>query len=231
MIKNPVLNRVDRDKAIQRYTMTSAEDANKAEESAQAIETQSTNELREHCPFCHKEAVVLIQINVSEKDEWEKVHISPMGLKVCTSCQAAFLPARRLPAISRELESYTRREWREMLLKLEPTWKGDEAPVCMEHGQPLVKGKIPDYGFEGWRAECCDGLHLPPVDMVRILNIGIDQNAAVRRSGKYKDRGGLFQFLGKPLFWLYSKLSEDATDDDPFEGAQWELKFRKVLGV
>jgi hypothetical protein len=168
------------------------------------------------CSFCHNKSV-------------QNVPITGLEMKMCRVCFSTFIAARKLPAIPRELEQDTRQRWLSILQAQSIDWQGSTTPTCITHQQPLLRGKIPDYGFEGWVANCCDTLHLPPADFEKILQVGIHHEASYKYHGKHTGKGGFWTFLGKPLVALHNLIFKETHDEDPFAGMQYDLRLKKLL--
>lgn len=177
--------------------------------------------MSEKCVFCDKETVVVVPLRFE--------------LKICTNCYATFMHAQRFAAINRDLERYTRLKWLEILKVKSVNWSGNKEPKCLIHGQPLKEGTIPDYGFKGYVADCCDYMHLSPASMIEILNVGIEHETKYRLSGKYSSSGGgivqaITTVLAFPFFWLYKTfLDDDLEEEDLFDSMQYNHRFKDIL--
>lgn len=94
---------------------------------------------------------------------------------------------------------------------------------CIDHGELLVDGNIPDYGIPGKVTTCCGMFHLTSSMTKEILERSL-VNAGIKKEGKHH-----FAFI-RALDSLINKLTGNVEpEEDPIEAIQYELHFRKVL--
>jgi hypothetical protein len=180
------------------------------------------------CPFCRAEV---------------KKPAIPLNLRICPNCLATFLPASLYAALRREVYAPTRQAWKRILeARGIPGWEAKateahpEMPICcLDHGQPLVEGEMPQYGHKILVPTCCDLQHIPPAEMVKVLDFGFEMEAKNGASYDFSlktpyRRRGFFAFLN-PLTKLLLKWSDkQPTEDSDLEKLQFIFKFEPILG-
>lgn len=167
--------------------------------------------MNEICPFCKSEIV--------------KLGLNRIDLRLCPSCFAAFFPAAHAMAFRRELFQVTREKWLKVLESKHFEAKENSELKCVLHKEPLVKGKLPNYGIDGEYATCCDMLHLTPAQLVEILKRSLEGSAFKKET---KHHFFFIHWFDK----LISKLLKNeslAIEDDPIESMQYTLHFKKIL--
>lgn len=162
------------------------------------------------CPFCNAEVV--------------EIKLHTLCLRLCPKCFSTFFPSSQTTAFRGEISDKTRELW----LKALKQKKLMDLPIsanCIDHGEALVQGKLPDYGYEGLVANCCDILHLSPELTVRLLEHTLEHPFQVpAKQGKHH-----FFFI-KLLDKLISKgMGEQQPEDDPLDFIQYNLLFKPIL--
>lgn len=163
-----------------------------------------------HCSFCDAEVV--------------EIKIHTLDLRICPKCFSSFFPARQTTAFRGELSDKTRELWLKAM-KQKALMASPASATCIDHGEPLVQGKLPDYGYEGLVATCCDMLHLTPELTVRLLEHTLEHPfQAPTKQGKHH-----FFFI-RLLDKLISKgMGEQAPEEDPLDLIQYNLYFKPIL--
>jgi len=171
------------------------------------------------CSFCLKQEPV-------------RIDISSLNLRICPACFATFLPANQFGALRREVQDATKGAW---IRKLKTATAEYSAQHCLEHNQPLVSGTIPGYSFEGLVPTCCDLQHIPPLLMIKILEMGLGAPNVPTRSmggglaGRRRSKAeGVSRFLGGFIFRFWEKRQKNV--EDGIDRLQYSFKFKGVLG-
>ena len=112
------------------------------------------------CPFCKTEVVA--------------AKIGHLTLRVCPNCYSTFFPCDQTMALRGDLPDRSREMWYEALKAKNPVDPDMTGACCIDHGEPLVDGNIPDYGLPGKVTTCCKMFHLPPSQRLTILKRTID---------------------------------------------------------
>lgn len=170
--------------------------------------------MNSRCPFCQSET--------------KQVELSRFDLRICPHCLATFFPSDKTMAFRREVFDKTRELWLRALENRQSDWVEPAEDVrCIDHGEPLVSGKLPDYGFPGVVATCCNMFQIPASTMVKILRrmLGSPSDAALVSSRK-KHHFAFIVLLSKLVDKIFG--SGDGGDDS-FEAIQYQLKFKDIL--
>jgi hypothetical protein len=164
------------------------------------------------CTFCQT-PIVLVRAGESE-------------FRACPKCHATFFPAKHFGAIRGSIDAESRRLWAESLAISAQSFQMPAGPVnCMDHGQPLQEGTLPDVVVPGLVASCCSMLHLPPQLMHDLLARGLKVKE-VRKDLK-SDEGAWRKVISFLFGWMDSK---DRIVDDGLDGALWALKLKPIYG-
>ncbi len=164
------------------------------------------------CPFC--------------KSETKQVELSRLDLRICPHCLATFFPSDKTMAFRREVFDKTRAMWLLALEKRKADWvEPDESARCIDHGERLVPGNLPDYGIPGKVAVCCNMFQLPASTMAKILR-RMAPSDEMFVSSKKKHHFAFIVLLSKLVDKIFG--SGDA-EDDSFEAIQYNLKFKEIL--
>lgn len=163
-----------------------------------------------HCPFCDAEVV--------------EIKIHTLALRICPKCFSTFFPGSQTTAFRGEISDKTRELWLKAL-KQKTLMQAPANANCIDHGEPLVQGKLPDYGYDGLVAKCCDMLHLTPELTVRLLEHTLEHPfQAPAKQGKHH-----FFFI-RLLDKLISKgMGEQLPEEDPLDLIQYNMLFKPVL--
>lgn len=167
------------------------------------------------CPFCHASV--------------SSIKLHHFTLRICPQCYSTFFPAKNTMSFRNEISDKTREIWLSVLKA-----KKVEDPIlptelkCIDHGEPLVKGNLPDYGMEGYITTCCDLFHLPPSLTCQILERTLKSPFHASTKGKHiKNHFFFIRLLDK----LFSKIiGEDQAKEDPLDLIQYDLHFKDILG-
>jgi len=164
------------------------------------------------CSFCSKSEPV-------------RIDISSLNLRICPNCLSAFLPASQFAALRRDINDSTKGAWIRKLQSIKTAQHScSDAPVCLEHGVPLINGTIPNCSFGGLVPDCCDLQHLPPSLMIKILELGMGSLTGISR----REINPVSEFLGGIVFRFWEKRQKKI--DDGLDRLQYNFKFRDVLG-
>lgn len=167
-----------------------------------------------NCPFC-AEGVP------------QQIALSELNLRICPKCLATFLPSTQYAALRRNVFVETRKLWLQVLEQRAGNFEMPAEVRCLDHGQPLALGEIPDYGYAGVVPSCCDIQHLAPATMIEILKFGLKLSETGYESLRTKRKPrGLAALLGGILF----RFVEKPSIDDGLDTMQYNFKFRDVLG-
>lgn len=166
------------------------------------------------CPFC--------------KSETKRVELSRLDLRICPHCLATFFPSDKTMAFRREVFDKTRAMWLLALERRQGDWvEPDESAGCIDHGVKLVSGNLPDYGFPGKVATCCNMFQLPASLMAKILRrMSGTLSDGMLVSAKKKHHFAFIVLLSRLVDKIFG--SGDA-EDDSFEAIQYNLKFKEIL--
>lgn len=163
------------------------------------------------CPFC--------------KSEVAQMKIGYLDLRMCPKCFSVFFPCNQTSSLRSSLPDKSRELWYNALLAKNVADPDMTGACCIDHGEPLVDGKIPDYGYEGKATTCCKMFHLPPSMVLRILKRTLD-TAAVNSSSNGKHH---FFFI-RAIDSLVSKLfGEKQPDEDPLDAIPYNIHLKKFF--
>lgn len=162
------------------------------------------------CPFCNTEVA--------------EIKIRTLDLRICPGCFSTFFPCNQTTSFRGELGDKTRELWLKAL-KSKTLTAMPESACCIDHGEPLTRGKLPDYGYEGFVTSCCSMYHLTPELTVRLLEHTLEQPfQAPAKQGKHH-----FFFI-RLLDKLISRgMGEQQAEEDPLDLIQYNLHFKKIL--
>jgi hypothetical protein len=94
------------------------------------------------------------------------------------------LPANQFAELRRELNDSTKAAWiRKLNEKPQPSASLEGKFCCLDHNNPLVKGMLPNYGFEGLLPACCDLQHVQPPIMAKVLEMGLGAPSGASMGG------------------------------------------------
>ena len=162
------------------------------------------------CPFCDADVVDI------------KIHT--LDLRLCPKCFSTFFPCTQTTSFRGELSDKTRELWLKAL-KAKQLQATPESAKCIDHGEPLVQGKLPDYGYDGLVTQCCQMFHLTPELTVRLLEHTLEHPfQATAKQGKHH-----FFFI-RLLDKLISKgMGEEQPEVDPLDLIQYNMFFKPIL--
>ncbi|MCF0216337.1 MAG: hypothetical protein HUK21_07685 [Fibrobacteraceae bacterium] len=162
------------------------------------------------CPFC-KAPVACIDIH-------------HLNLRICTKCFSTFFPCDQTMAFRGDLIDKTRELW---LLALKAKNVPDpetSGACCIDHGEPLVDGNVPDYGFPGKVTTCCRTFHFTPSQTVHLLEHTLKHPSHSSKKEKHH-----FFFI-RALDRLIVKLTGEAVpEEDTLDLVQYNLNFKKLF--
>ena len=128
-------------------------------------------------------------------------------------------------AFRSDLTDKSRELWLKALLAKNVQDPVCEDPCCIDHGEPLVQGKLPDYGYDGKVTNCCKMFHMPPSMTIQLLKRTLEhpfQQPA--KEGKHH-----FFFI-RLLDALVNRLfGEKMPDEDPLDLVQYSLHLKPIL--
>ena len=161
------------------------------------------------CPFCRTEVA--------------KIENLRFDLRICPGCLATFFPTNKTMSFRNDIFTLTRKKW---LAVLESRGARENVVAevrCIDHGELLEDGKLPDYGIPGKVTTCCGMFHLT-ADMTKEILQRSLVNADLKKEGKHH-----FAFI-RALDGLINKLTGNVEpEEDPIEAIQYELHFKHVL--
>ncbi len=163
------------------------------------------------CPFCQSET--------------RRIDLPRLDLRICPHCLATFFPSDKTMAFRREVVEETRSRWLSALERRREDWvEPGEDVRCIDHGQKLVDGKLPDYGLPGKVATCCEMFQLPASTMhVLLQRMG---GAPVEPKSSKKHHFAIIVLFSKIVDKL---LGTGDSGDDGLDSLQYHLKFKDVL--
>jgi hypothetical protein len=160
------------------------------------------------------------------KSEISAIRAGGCELRICSKCHSTFILARQFGAVRRDLDSVTRRKWADQLIESAKTFCLPQGPIpCIDHGEPLQQGTLPDVSIPGLVAPCCSVLHLPPQVMLELLERSLKASAPSFTS-KHK-KPSLWQDLAG--FFFKRVVKDSAPVDDGLAGAMWDIKLKTVF--
>lgn len=164
-----------------------------------------------NCSFCGTEVV--------------KINLHHLDLRICPKCFSTFFPCDQTMAFRGELIDKSRELWLKALLAKNLQDPVCENPKCIDHGEPLVDGKLPDYGFDGKVTTCCKMYHLTPSLTIQLLKRTLEHPFQVpQKEGKHH-----FFFIRWFDALVNKLLGEKMPDEDPMDLLQYNLHMKKVL--
>jgi len=163
------------------------------------------------CPFC--------------KSEVAQMKIGHLDLRLCPKCFSAFFPSSQTTALRGDLPDKSRELWYNAMVAKNLQDPDMTGACCIDHGEPLMDGKIPDYGYEGKVATCCKTFHLPPSMVEKILKRTIDTPFQ-----KPASQGKHHFFFIRALDALVSKFSgEKLPEEDPLDTIPYNIHLKKFF--
>ena len=163
------------------------------------------------CPFC--------------KSEVAEIKIHHLDLRICPKCYSTFFPCDQTMAFRGDLTDKSRELWYKALLAKNPVDPDTSNACCIDHGEPLVEGKLPDYGYDGKVTTCCKMFHLTPSMTLELLKHTLDTGFQ-----KPEAKGKHHFFFIRWLDALVSKLfGEKMPEDDPLDAIQYNLYIKKYI--
>ena len=128
-------------------------------------------------------------------------------------------------ALRNDLPDRSRELWYNAL-KAKNVADPDMAGVtCIDHGELLADGNIPDYGMPGKVTGCCKMFHLPPSQMLAILKRTLDTPFR----NDFGSKKHHFFFI-RALDSVVSKLfGEKMPEVDPLDELQYNLHLKKIF--
>ena len=163
------------------------------------------------CPFC--------------KTEVAQMKIGHLDLRICPKCFSTFFPSNQTTALRGDLPDKSRELWYNALLAKNIQDPDMAGACCIDHGEPLIDGKLPDYGIPGKVTTCCKMFHLPPSQMLAILKRTLD-TPFQKQSSSSKHH---FFFI-RAIDSLVSKfLGEKQPDEDPLDAIPYNIHLKKLF--
>lgn len=163
------------------------------------------------CPFCFAEV--------------REINFPHLNLRICPKCYSTFFPCNQTMPFRSELLDKTRELWFKALSAKNPVDPDTANAKCIDHGEPLVEGTLPDYGYPGKVTTCCGMFHLTPSLTLRLLEHTLNTSVhLVESKGKHH-----FFFI-RWLDNLVSKVfGEKMPEEDPLDLIQYEHHFRDIF--
>lgn len=124
-----------------------------------------------------------------------------------------------------DLLDKTRELWYNALVAKDVKDPDTANACCIDHGEPLVDGTLPDYGFQGKVTTCCQMFHLTPSLTMKLLKHTLD--TAIKPASK---EGKHHFFFIRWLDSLVSKLfGEKMPEEDPLDLIQYNHHFKDIF--
>lgn len=166
------------------------------------------------CPFC--------------KSETKRVELSRLDLRICPNCLAAFFPSDKTMSFRREIFDKTRVLWLEALEARKSDWvEPSENSCCIDHGEKLSDGNLPDYGIPGKVATCCGMFQLPASTLHKILTrMTKAPSDSMLLASQKKHHFAFIVFISKIIDKIFGS---EIPEEDPIELVQYGLKFKDIL--
>src|SRR5574344_1917085 len=171
--------------------------------------------MTKNCPFC--------QTPVSS------IKLHHFTLRICPHCYSTFFPANNTMSFRNEISDKTREIWLSVLKSKnikDPVVEGDVK--CIDHGEPLIKGLLPDYAIEGYVTTCCDMFHLPPSLTCQILERSLKYPFHATNKSKHTKEHFFFIHLFDRI--LSKNIGEKPSEEDPLDLIQYDFHFNDILG-
>jgi hypothetical protein len=157
----------------------------------------------------------------------------PLDLRICPGCLATFLPARLYAALRREVYPATRKKWRAILAERGGVFDerarlaGPAKICCLDHGESLAEGEMPQYGHKCLVPACCDLQHIPPALMVKVLDFGLEMAEApqARPTGKR----GVWAWTNGISRLFLKWFDKQPDEENALEMLQYTFKFQDIL--
>lgn len=164
-----------------------------------------------NCPFCNSQVA--------------EIKLHHLDLRICPKCYSTFFPCDQTMAFRGDLTDKSRELWLAALLKKNVQDPVCDNPKCIDHDDPLVQGKLPDYGFDGMVTTCCKMFHLPPSLTIQLLKRTLEHPFQVQqKEGKHH-----FFFI-RALAAVVDKLfGEKMPDEDPLDLVQYNLHIKPIV--
>lgn len=164
------------------------------------------------CSFCDTELVTL--------------NIAGSQVRICPQCHSTFLTGPAFSNVKSTLSQIARKQWADILTEDAKSFQAKTNPLCIEHKQPLVLGRMPDVGIDGPTPTCCIILHLIPADFAMLLNRSLTIPRHTVKELKNKHLGMFARFVDSAMkaVGMGDKIIDDGLDD-----ILWESKILPVL--
>ncbi len=167
------------------------------------------------CPFCETPV--------------SSIKLQHFVLRICPKCYSTFFPAKNTMSFRSDVSDKTRESWLSVLKSKDvkdPVLK--ESLKCIDHGEPLVKGSLPDYGIDGYVTTCCEMFHLPPSLTCQILERTLKFPFHATNKSKHTKEHFFFIHLFDRI--LSKIIGEKPSEEDPLDLIQYDLHFKDILG-
>lgn len=163
------------------------------------------------CPYC--------------KSEVAEIKFQHLDLRICPKCYSTFFPCDQTMAFRSDLTDKSRELWLKALLAKNVQDPVCENPCCIDHGELLVAGKLPDYGYDGKITTCCKMFHFTPSMTIQLLKRTLEH--PFQQSSK---EGKHHFFFIRALDALVNKLfGEKESAEDPLDLVQYSLHLKPIL--
>lgn len=164
------------------------------------------------CPFCKTEVV--------------QKKIGHLDLRICPKCFSTFFPCDQTMALRGDVPDRSRELWYNALKAKNAPDPDMAGACCIDHGEPLVDGNIPDYGMPGKVTTCCKMFHLPPSQMLAILKRTLDSPFQKPASSSTKHH---FFFIRAIDAIVNKWFGEKMPEVDPLDEIQYNLHLKKIF--
>jgi hypothetical protein len=154
------------------------------------------------------------------------VKLGGTEIRICEKCHATFLAANSFGAIRRDVNNEARRTWMNILLEDAKSFASPESPCCIEHGQALTQGTLPNVAVPGLVPSCCTTLHLPPAMLAQLLQRSLASPRVTAKDLKAKQPGFRARLIEGVLKLFHA---EEKEIDDGLDNVIWETRLRPLL--
>ena len=160
------------------------------------------------------------------KEKVEEVTLHYLNLRICPKCHSVFVPCYQTMSFRVDLTDKSRELWLEALKRMNVQDPAFDNPCCIDHGEPLEDGNLPDYGFPGKVTRCCKMYHLQPSVFMKLLQHTLDNPFQRPESKKAKHH---FFFIKWFDALLNKFMGEQQPEEDPLDFVQYNLNLKKFI--
>lgn len=160
------------------------------------------------------------------KAEVAEVNLHHLQLRICPKCHSVFFPCDQTMAFRGDLTDKSRELWLAALKRMNVQDPVCDNPCCIDHGEPLVDGKLPDYGFDGKVTACCRMYHMQPSVFMKLLKHTLDNPFQQNETKEAKHH---FFFIKWFDSLVNKMMGEQQPEEDPLDFVQYNLNLKKHI--